>query len=193
MRKAAVLGVMLLFFVTGSNAGEPGHPFADFVNWEKQSSRQKYEKSLEKAGITIRKTQMAPWLTAEPLAERQECLFLEKGGVIVGYGILFENFFKPASVQSKTTGDLRDITLHRVEALYDLSGRHIFLVSYRFRISDTDVFIAEWLLDKEPRAKRKIFYIDRPLNEEYELTESSLYLAKLLLAMPRKCFTPSGY
>ena len=189
MRSVAVFTAVLFLLAAGSNAVEPWFPFADFVDWEKKASRQDYESLLKKAGINVKKAAMNPRPLAGPLADREECLFLEKNGVLVGYGIAFENFYAPVVSENRAKGDVREITILKTEVLYDRDGRYIFLVSYRFRLSPVEMFIAKWVMRQEPEAERKIFFINRPLGQGYELAESSRNLVGLLLALPKSCLT----
>ena len=193
MRSAVVLALTLLLLITESSSSAAGaYPFSYLVDWEEKASRQDYESLLKNAGITVKKIAMNPRPLAEPLAEREECLFLEKNGVLVGYGIAFENFYAPVVSENRAKGDVREITILKAEVLYDRDGRHIFLASYRFRLSPVEMFIAKWVMRQEPEAERKIFFIDRPLGQGYELAESSWKLVGLLLVLPKGCLTQQG-
>ena len=188
MKGFAVLTLLFWPLVANGVALETGgYPFSWFMDWEDKALRQSYERSFTKAGLTIRLSPMSPTGSIKPLAERQQCIFIEQRGEFLGYGIVFDNFFQAFLAENKDKVDAREITLRKAEVIYDKEGRYIFLASYSFRLSPGEMFVAKWILWKEPEADRKIFSIDRPLGEGYELTEPSQRLAKLLVILPETC------
>lgn len=153
-------------------ARDGDYPFAGVVPWDRKSERQEYERLLIGAGFTIRFFPLVQAKGSPRLAEKQQCILVEKGGALFGYGIIFENFLLPAVAENKERGDKRKIEVYLAEVLYDTAGRYIFLVSYRFRQSVPE---------------RSIFHINKPLGKGYELDSASRRLAETLLKLPETC------
>lgn len=175
MKKLCLLLILALvtlmsFNLTGALGDD--YPFAGIVPWDQKPKRQEYERLLTGAGFTVRLFPLVQAVGSPRLAEKQQCILVEKGGALFGYGIIFENFLLPVVAENKESGDKRQVEVYLVEVLYDTAGRYIFLVSYRFRQSVPE---------------RNIFHINESLGKGYELDSTSRRLAETLLKLPETC------
>lgn len=177
-----ILFSMILEIAYGIEPG-PEYPFSNIVKWTDKHQWQRYEELLQDTGITIRFTPIPNPTERDRMAEREECAFFYKDSVMVGYGITFINLY--ISARAVKGNDTRLIDLHGVEIIYDLYGRRVLLVSYSFRLNAFEMFIAEKIMRREPRAIRRPFY--GTLDEGYELDSASQELTRSLIALAEKC------
>ena len=180
----AVLFLMALEIAYGKTAAG-SYPFSVVVDWESKGARQHYEILLMSADLHYVALPIF-WHEGEArLAEEENCIFFKrKTGVLVGYGITYTKLKNFAYAKKKD--DLRKISVQKVDVLYDLDGRYIFLVSYRFELDAVDWFVAKYIMRRETEAVRDNFK-DGILDEGYELDEPSKALAERLLAIPQEC------
>lgn len=160
-------------------------PLSEIVSWNNDGQRKDYERRLRVAGVVFRASEFpGPY---PRLAGKQRCLFFEKNGGPLAYGIDFEGFFDSVFAENEKTKDRREILLKRAEVLEDFSGRRIFLVGFEFQLTTTERFFAKWVLWQNPEAERAIFELYEGLGEGYWLDAASLRLAETLLSFPKLC------
>ncbi|MFY9461758.1 MAG: hypothetical protein WAP51_00970 [Candidatus Sungiibacteriota bacterium] len=179
----AVLFLMTLEIAYGKTTVGP-YPFSESIDWEKKETRQHYEIFLQMEGMRYVALPIF-WHDGETrLAEEENCVFFKKDGTLVGYGITYTKLKRFAYAKKKD--DLRKILVQKVDIIYDLAGRYIFLVSYSFELGVVDRFVAKYIMRRETEAKRQNFK-DGVLDEGYELNEESKNLVERLLAIPQEC------
>lgn len=186
-RYAALLVILVLGgprFIARAEA-EFIYPFSKLINWTEESQRKNYEKYLISQHVAIKKAPVAYRDTAMRLANTENCIFLKKDEIVLGYGFIAEHLIL-LGITVNQNGDKKRIDIDKVEIFYDIDGRSIFLVSYQTRLTRFERFMAK-LLGYEPDGKRKIIS-DGDLGEGYEFSPATRRLIQYLSGLPKKCF-----
>lgn len=184
------LAVFIVFRSVSSFAALPDHPFSDAIDWDDEEKRKGFEQYLALAGITIRYLKVEHPNTKRRWAKSLYFMVLEKGGLPAGFGAAFYDLVLPGTA-SGPYGD-NTIRLDRAEILYDLSGRRIFLITYRTEMSLLHRIFWNFLPEQKKKEYRKKYRLEAErhifgwgeLGEGYELDRRSREYAGFLLDSP---------
>ena len=184
-----VLVVIAMLFLAALEIGygktmATTYPFSESIDWEKEDTRQRYEIFLQIANIHYATLPIFRPEGEARIAKEESCVFFEKNGGLIGYGIAFNNLTRFAHAKKKD--DLRKISVQKAEVIYDLADRRIFLVSYSFELNAAERFVAKYIMGRQTEFVRQNFK-DGVLDEGYELDGESKKLVEQLLAFPQEC------
>lgn len=174
------------------------YPFSDIINWGDDSRQRKdYEKYLRKGGVAFASIAIVYQDGKMKIADSEEFILVKKGNAVIGYGIILTNLKLSGYAVNKKKNDIREIVINKVEIFYDLSERHIFLVSYKTKgLSDFEMWMAKKMGHKPKAVRRDIDINNLDLGEGYEFDEKSQALARFLLNFPKICkefFDKNGF
>lgn len=193
IRNALAAYVITLVLLRSSQvfSSQPEYPFSDVINWEDESQRKEFEKHLTLAGFSSRSLRVEHPPTDKRWAKSTEFLLWEKGRTLAGFGAVFQDLILPGTAVGPE-GDEVTFKLNRAEILYDVSGRRIFLVTYRTEMSLIYKILwfflpenkkKEYIRKYKMEASRSIFTWGE-LGEGHQLNRRSEDYARFLLDAP---------